>query len=78
MDGMLEDRTQTDLTRVLAGKASALGYDDLPAPVRAVARQCVLDYLGVALAGAARSARPDSARRDGGGRRVSAGERHWP
>ena len=52
MDGMTENRTRTDLTRVLAEKASALGYDDLPAPVRAIARQCVLDYLGVAFAGA--------------------------
>jgi 2-methylcitrate dehydratase PrpD len=52
MDGMIEDRTQTDLTRVLAGKASTLGYDGLPAPVRELARQCILDYLGVALAGA--------------------------
>jgi 2-methylcitrate dehydratase PrpD len=53
MDGMVEDRTRTDdLTRVLAGKASALGYDDLPTPVRELARQCILDYLGVALAGA--------------------------
>jgi 2-methylcitrate dehydratase PrpD len=36
----------------LAEGASALRYDDLPAPARAIARQCVLDYLGVALAGA--------------------------
>jgi 2-methylcitrate dehydratase PrpD len=42
----------TDLTRVLAARASALGYQDLPAPAREIARQCILDYLGVALAGA--------------------------
>ena len=42
----------TDLTRVLAAQASALSYLDLPAPAREIARQCVLDYLGVALAGA--------------------------
>ena len=30
MDGMTENRTRTDLTRVLAGKASTLDYDDLP------------------------------------------------
>jgi 2-methylcitrate dehydratase PrpD len=42
----------TDLTRALAVRASALGYEDLPAAARQVARQCVLDYLGVALAGA--------------------------
>jgi 2-methylcitrate dehydratase PrpD len=41
-----------DLTRVLASKAAALDYDDLPAPARELARQCVLDYFGVALAGA--------------------------
>ena len=40
------------LTRVLAGKAAALDYDDLPPPARELVRQCVLDYLGVALAGA--------------------------
>jgi len=40
------------LTRVLAGKAAALDYDDLPPPARELVRQCVLDYFGVALAGA--------------------------
>jgi 2-methylcitrate dehydratase PrpD len=52
MDGMTEDRTRTDLTRVLAARAGALRYDELPAPVRELTRQCILDYLGVALAGA--------------------------
>jgi 2-methylcitrate dehydratase PrpD len=52
MDGMTENRTQTDLTRVLAGNASTLDYHDLPVPVRELAGQCILDYLGVALAGA--------------------------
>ena len=42
----------TDLTRALASRASALGYQDVPTPAREIARQCVLDYLGVALAGA--------------------------
>jgi 2-methylcitrate dehydratase PrpD len=41
-----------DLTRILAAQASAVTYDALPEPVRAWARQCVLDYYGVALAGA--------------------------
>src|SRR4051794_727673 len=41
-----------DLTRTLAAQASAVTYDALPEPVRAWARQCVLDYYGVALAGA--------------------------
>jgi 2-methylcitrate dehydratase PrpD len=49
---MTENRSQTGLTRVLAGKANDLTYDDLPGPVRELARQCVLDYLGVTLAGA--------------------------
>jgi 2-methylcitrate dehydratase PrpD len=41
-----------DLTRALAQRAAGLGWDDLPAPVRELARQCVLDYLGCAVAGA--------------------------
>src|SRR4029077_7913819 len=53
MDGDVVKRTQTtDLTRTLAEQASAVTYDALPEPVRALARQCVLDYYGVALAGA--------------------------
>jgi 2-methylcitrate dehydratase PrpD len=54
MDGDLarRDTAATDLTRALAARASGLSYEALPAPVRAVARQCVLDYYGVALAGA--------------------------
>jgi 2-methylcitrate dehydratase PrpD len=54
MDGVTETRAPAaDLTMALAERASALGYDDLPAAACALARQCVLDYLGVALAGAA-------------------------
>jgi 2-methylcitrate dehydratase PrpD len=41
-----------ELTQALATRATALGWNDLPQPVREVARQCVLDYLGVAIAGA--------------------------
>jgi 2-methylcitrate dehydratase PrpD len=53
MDGDVVKRTQTtNLTRILAEQASAMTYDALPEPVRALARQCVLDYYGVALAGA--------------------------
>lgn len=53
MDGDLVNRTQSaELTRLLAEQASAVTYDALPEPVRALARQCVLDYCGVALAGA--------------------------
>ena len=42
----------TDLTRALAARASAVTYEALPQPVSELARQCVLDYYGVALAGA--------------------------
>src|SRR5436309_15911064 len=42
----------TKLTRTLAAQASTVTYDRLPEPVRELARQCVLDYYGVALAGA--------------------------
>jgi 2-methylcitrate dehydratase PrpD len=53
MDGATVAQTQSaDLTRTLAEKACAVGYDRLPEAVRELARQCVLDYYGVALAGA--------------------------
>ena len=42
-----------NLTRILAERAVAVTYDALPEDVRELARQCVLDYLGVGLAGAA-------------------------
>jgi 2-methylcitrate dehydratase PrpD len=42
----------TNLTRTLAERACTVTYDALPEPVRELARQCVLDYLGVGLAGA--------------------------
>src|SRR5438477_3405875 len=42
----------TKLTRTLAARANAVTYEALPDAVRALARQCVLDYSGVALAGA--------------------------
>lgn len=50
MDGSMT--RAPELTRALAERASAMSYEALPAPVREVARQCVLDYYGVALAGA--------------------------
>jgi 2-methylcitrate dehydratase PrpD len=55
MDGMTAAASTetTDLTLALAGRACAFEYDELPAPAREIARQCVLDYLGVAIAGAA-------------------------
>jgi 2-methylcitrate dehydratase PrpD len=43
---------EASLTAALANKAAALAFDDLSAAARELARQCVLDYLGVALAGA--------------------------
>src|SRR5487761_492085 len=43
----------TDLTRDLAARAAAMREDALPEAMRELARQCVLDTLGVALAGAA-------------------------
>jgi 2-methylcitrate dehydratase PrpD len=52
MDGDLGNRTPaTDLTRAIAEQAAAVDYNALPETVRALARQCVLDYYGVALAG---------------------------
>ena len=41
-----------NLTRTLAERACAVTYEALPEPVRELARQCVLDYLGVGIAGA--------------------------
>jgi 2-methylcitrate dehydratase PrpD len=53
MDGAGAMNANTaDLTRNLAARASAVEYGDLPEAVREVTRQCILDYLGVAIAGA--------------------------
>jgi 2-methylcitrate dehydratase PrpD len=51
MDG--SSVTENDLTLVLARRASALAHSELSEEARELARQCVLDYLGVAIAGAA-------------------------
>jgi 2-methylcitrate dehydratase PrpD len=52
MNGMtMEHKVATGLTHALAQRASALAYDDLPASARDLARQCLLDYFGVAVAG---------------------------
>lgn len=40
-------------TAVLAGQAANLRYDDIPADVVTVAKQCILDTIGAAIAGAA-------------------------
>jgi 2-methylcitrate dehydratase PrpD len=42
----------TNLTQVLASKAATLDYEEIPPTARELVRQCVLDYFGVALAGA--------------------------
>ncbi len=42
----------TNLTQMLARKSAALQYGDLPRDAHELARQCILDYFGVALAGA--------------------------
>jgi 2-methylcitrate dehydratase PrpD len=53
MDGVtMEHKVAMGLTQALAQRSSALAYDDLPVAARELTRQCVLDYLGVALAGA--------------------------
>ncbi len=43
----------TGLTRTLAERCATLAFADLPEDVRALARQCLLDYLAVTVAGAA-------------------------
>ncbi len=40
------------ITAALAERSATLGYDDLPDEIRAVARQCLLDWFAVTLAGA--------------------------
>jgi 2-methylcitrate dehydratase PrpD len=42
----------TNLTRMLARKSATLEYEAIPPEAHELARQCVLDYFGVALAGA--------------------------
>jgi 2-methylcitrate dehydratase PrpD len=42
----------TNLTQMLARKSAALEYEDLPSEAPELARQCILDYFGVAVAGA--------------------------
>lgn len=47
-----DDKTATGLTRELAQAAAATGYASLSEESRQLARQCILDYIGVTLAGA--------------------------
>ena len=51
MDAIVQTAAQ-GLTRDLAAAAAVLRWDDLPDPVRTVARQAVLDTIGCTLAGA--------------------------
>jgi 2-methylcitrate dehydratase PrpD len=51
MDG-ISISSGANLTLTLADRACAVTYDTLPETVRELARQCVLDYIGVGLAGA--------------------------
>ena len=44
-------RAESGVTGALAGHAADLRYEDIPGDVRTVARHCVLDWLGVTLAG---------------------------
>jgi 2-methylcitrate dehydratase PrpD len=49
----MDDGTRiAGLTELLAGRAAALRFEEIPEGARTIARQCLLDYLGVAIAGA--------------------------
>jgi len=45
------EQSADGLTRALAGYASSLRFEDIPEDVRTIVKHCVLDWLGVALAG---------------------------
>ena len=49
---VITDIASQGLTGALAEQARTLTYGDLPHEVRAIARQCVLDYVACTLAGA--------------------------
>ncbi len=49
---VITDIAAQGLTRALSEQARALTYADLPEEIRALARQCVLDYVACTLAGA--------------------------
>ena len=50
MEQTATSRETPEVTRGLAQKAAAMRFDDLPQPVVAVAKQCLLDWLGVTIA----------------------------
>jgi 2-methylcitrate dehydratase PrpD len=52
MNAINDSQSGKGLTRALAEQARALRLEDIPQAVRAWARQCVLDYIGCAVAGA--------------------------
>src|SRR5450432_2815755 len=52
MNAISDIQAGRGLTRALAEQARALRLDDIPAPIRAWARQCVLDTIGCGIAGA--------------------------
>ena len=51
MEQTAASRETPEVTRSLAESAAAIRFDALPQPVVAVAKQCLLDWLGVTLAG---------------------------
>lgn len=48
----MKPMTETEVTRQLAQLAAELRYDDIDDEAKSVARQCLLDWFGVTLAGA--------------------------
>jgi 2-methylcitrate dehydratase PrpD len=52
MNAISDIQAGDGLTQALAKQAIALRLEDIPAPIRTWARQCVLDYIGCGIAGA--------------------------
>ncbi len=75
---MTDDTQAQDLTRSLAAAATELRADALPEAVRQLARQCVLDYLGVGLSGAGDPLVAILLEEMAAEIRVGPGERHRP
>jgi 2-methylcitrate dehydratase PrpD len=51
-DALEKEMDGSNLTEFLAFRAASSAYEQIPEPARALVRQCVLDYLGVGIAGA--------------------------
>ncbi|MBL4721351.1 MAG: MmgE/PrpD family protein, partial [Alphaproteobacteria bacterium] len=70
MSHAIDETTEhADVTRLLAANSSGLQIDNLPDEVIFVAKQCILDWLGVTIAGASDELvgiLRDSAAADGG------------